>query len=414
MSDKKHFYYLPIMDNGSGQCRTDYLTSFLGSFCRDAKREIYAARHGDSHPGRGRNRAAAAFLETECDYMLFIDTDIVFNETHIKMLYAQDDPILCGMYFLKQKDVQPCMATLPGHLTIPALTTIKVARAGTGFMRIHRSVFEKLKETTPVYYNGARMEWDFFASGVINQGTAKAEWLSEDWYFCDKARAAGFDVMMDTRIQVKHQGSILYPMIDDAVRLSVCPENLKSHMEQIWKGEYAITGMPEPKTILDIGGNVGGFSCWANEQWPDAQITAYEPHPDNAALFRWNTRYMGDRCKLHQEGVRDRSGTFMLVEGNNCGEHSVHFSGQGLELPFVSAHRLERAEFVKLDCEGCEPEIVATYDWSGTKAIALEYHSEADMMEIPQRLTEKGFEMVKQFKTGAVRGVMHFLRKEAE
>ncbi len=57
------------------------------------------------------------------------------------------------------------------------------------------------------YVNHGADEWDFFSVGVVNK-----EYLSEDWYFCDKARALGFRVMLDTRIQVRHEGSAIFPL----------------------------------------------------------------------------------------------------------------------------------------------------------------------------------------------------------
>lgn len=165
---------------------------------------------GDSHPGRGRNRAAAEFLKSGCEYLLFIDADIIFNREHIDTLMASDEPILCGVYPVKEPALRLCAIALESEgLNIEANRDqpVPVKRAGTGFMRIHRSVFESLKHWSEPYRNHGEEQWDFFESGVRD-----GEWLSEDWFFCDKARDAGFRVMLHLGIQLHHEGTAVYPL----------------------------------------------------------------------------------------------------------------------------------------------------------------------------------------------------------
>ena len=181
--------FLPLIDNGHGHVRANFLLSILRGF-RD--RDIHIDRFSDSLPSRARNRAAAYFLrETKRDYILFIDSDIIFDKHHIDCLMESDEPILAGIYCKKSKGIEPCLNTLPGHQETQCGGYQEIARAGTGFLRIHRSVLEKMKDvgaTDPNwahhYVNHGADEWDFFPVGVVNR-----EYLSEDWYFCDKARA---------------------------------------------------------------------------------------------------------------------------------------------------------------------------------------------------------------------------------
>lgn len=394
--------FLPLLDNGLGSARLEFLSSFIKSF---SGREMVVTRISDSHPGRGRNRAAANFLATDCDYMLFIDSDIVFTPLDIERLMESNEPIAAGIYFLKSEEVKPCLQTLPGHQPFAVGGMLEVARTGTGFLRIHRSVFEKLKEIAKPYTNHGRPEWDFFCSGVVGN-----EWLSEDWYFCDMARAAGFKVMVDTRIQLGHEGSIVYPIKRTPDRLTVCHPDMKFHLERIWKGEYNIELDPPPATALDVGGNVGGFSVWASEKWPGVSIEAYEPHPENCALFRINTRHF-PRVMLHEAAVRAEEGISQLVEGTNAGEHSFKMEG-GKSLPAWcdSAASLPSFEFVKLDCEGCELEILQRLDLSSTRAVALEYHTAQDAVDITALLADKGFTQLSHEVVADGRGLLKFKR----
>lgn len=394
--------FLPIIDNGGGAIRKEFLKSFLNSF---SGQRIHADFISDSHPGRARNRAAANFLASDCDAMLFIDTDIVFNEHHIDMLMETDEDIVGGIYCLKTPEMRPCLQTLPGFQPDHVQRYVAVARTGTGFLRISRGALEKLKASVPVYHNHGRPEWDFFQSGVESD-----EWLSEDWYFCDLARKAGFSILIDQRIQLGHIGNISYPLNANR-RLELCPDAMVPHIEALWCGEYDIPEMPVPKTILDIGANIGGFTMWASEKWPDAEIYAYEPDPDNAALWRFNCRAI-PKAKLSEVAVTDNANYCYSIErGENCGEHRVVLKEmQGRIVP-THARNLPRAEFIKIDTEGWEVQILRNLDLTNTRAVALEYHSRHDWESITAFLGGIGFTCAEWREITPERGVLKYRRK---
>ena len=224
MSDSIFF---PIIDNGQGDIKANFMVCCVEAF---QGRDVYMERFSDSLVPRARNRACAKFLRGKRDYILFIDTDIVFCRDHLDMLMQSDDPIVAGIYCKKELEVAPCLNLLDPNQALPVGGLVEIARAGTGFLRIHRVVLERMKENparmpllgasndpniahwseAALYLNHGEHEWDFFPTGVKNR-----EYLSEDWYFCDRARALGFKVMLDTRIQTKHEGTIFFPT-DDA------------------------------------------------------------------------------------------------------------------------------------------------------------------------------------------------------
>lgn len=229
--------FIPITDNGGG-VQGNFMHCFIHAF---SGRDVQITRKRDSLITRGRNSLAADFLESDCEYLLFIDGDIIFQKQHIDWLMESDHDLICGIYPLKQQKISMCFQTLPGvdliNLQDRAMETLKpveVRRSGTGFMRISRACLEKLKTHDPVskvdrnqpietvisqaieahryvsepFYNHARTEWRFFPEGVIN-----GEYLSEDWYFCEKWRHMGERVYIDPRVQLQHEGSIIFPLM---------------------------------------------------------------------------------------------------------------------------------------------------------------------------------------------------------
>ena len=88
---------------------------------------------------------------------------------------------------------------------------MKVRETGTGFLLTHRDVFHAIREdhVDRVYEcdMDKQTKFDYWAVGVRN-----GRYLSEDWWFCKDARDAGFEVYVDTKIQLGHLGIASYPI----------------------------------------------------------------------------------------------------------------------------------------------------------------------------------------------------------
>lgn len=157
---------------------------------------------------RARDTSAAEFLKSDYERLLFIDSDIEFNVSDVIRLWNLDADIAVGAYRVKKPD---------SHLTVwkdgkltdlnEFVEPVEVDYAGTGFMMIKRSVFEKLKEVVPEYIEGEKYKqcWAFFQD-PIEDGIH----LSEDYFFCKRARESGFKVICDPKIRLKHWGSFAY------------------------------------------------------------------------------------------------------------------------------------------------------------------------------------------------------------
>src|SRR5215469_3814958 len=223
--------FVAIVDNGLGFITTNFFLSYLNSF--QGRGDTFVQAFSDSLIPRARNKAAARFLQTDRDYLLFIDTDIVFTKDHIDCLMESNEPVLAGLYCKKERDIAPCYNLLDDKM-LPVGGLVEIKRAGTGFIRIHRIVLERMKEnphvphwtTAPLYHNHGQPEWDFFPTGVKDH-----EYLSEDWYFCDRARELGFKVMLDTRIQTRHQGVCFYPSEDAIERRKTLEASMNSPLD---------------------------------------------------------------------------------------------------------------------------------------------------------------------------------------
>ncbi len=179
---------------------------------------------GDSLVTRVRNKILHEFFFlTKHDYLGFIDSDIDFLPGDAFKLAAHRLPIVCGLYGIKEPKLRWCMNSLPGEFVDPKTGLQKVATAGTGWLFIHRSVIATMIAAADSWthwkikyiddHSRQPRHWLFFDGVVEHPGLdPNPRGMSEDWAFCFFARQLGFDIWMDTRAIVLHEGNIMYPL----------------------------------------------------------------------------------------------------------------------------------------------------------------------------------------------------------
>lgn len=173
---------------------------------------------GDSLVSRARNRIAAAFLRSDCTHLLFLDTDLIFSPEHIARLVSHNEPIVAGLYPKKQRELGWVCNLLPG-VEMDERGLKPVRYAGTGCLLIAREVLEAMIvrwpeiEYDPDDGDEAGVKWDLFPTGVhVCPETGRRRYLSEDWWFCQRALELGYTVWMDTQVILKHVGPMVYPV----------------------------------------------------------------------------------------------------------------------------------------------------------------------------------------------------------
>ncbi len=178
---------------------------------------------------------------------------------------------------------------------------------------------------------------------------------------------------------------------------------------------YEIPLKHAPKTVLDIGANIGFFSLRASQLWPEAHITAYEPMPQLQESLVKNSR---GRFYVNDSAIRSFTGVGEMLEGDCMTTSSFYDLGRQSKTPCtvncLDAAGLDSAEFVKIDTEGCEWEILQRLDLSNTKAIALEYHSNEARKSVSEFMAEKGFVSYRNYSCGQREGVARYIREGVE
>lgn len=198
-----------------------------------AGRNVCMSIAGDSHANRGMNKIACAFLKSGCDVWINIDADIIFSRRDIDNLLSHDVPLVYGIYPKKEDKAEPCLCTFPTPPVPDERNLAEVRRSGRGFMLVRRELLEAMKEDNggPAlrYHNHGEVQWDFFPSGPVigefsalgdgkdEDGFPLREWISEDWFFCERARALGVKTLVDVRIALGHEGGKVFTFGPDQV-----------------------------------------------------------------------------------------------------------------------------------------------------------------------------------------------------
>jgi FkbM family methyltransferase len=164
--------------------------------------------------------------------------------------------------------------------------------------------------------------------------------------------------------------------------------------------------IPEDAVVIDIGGHIGCFTLFAAQRARRGRIFAYEPEPSNFELLSENVRRNApDRARAFNLAVDGREGERQMhfsVSRSGTGGHSFFGPGERTftvrctTLPQILAeHRLDRVDFLKLDCEGAEVEILESLSDEQLvriRQLAMEPHRPAELHACYERLDRLGFE----------------------
>lgn len=248
-SKRKLFVATPMY---GGMCNGNYVLSLLNLSNETKKCSIstsYDFLFNESLVQRGRNMLCSMFLDSDATHMIFIDADIGFQAEYVLTLLAlcgnteningNSYDIIGGTYPKKtiswdkialavEKGVpNEKLADHMGNfvLNFPDGTNkfkydepVEVLELGTGFMMFTREVLEKYMEAFPnEHYTpdnigmsgfGGEKQIHCFFDCAIDPETNR--YLSEDYYFCRRARDIGFKVWMCPWMNIDHYGTFKF------------------------------------------------------------------------------------------------------------------------------------------------------------------------------------------------------------
>src|SRR2546421_1727320 len=140
------------------------------------------------------------------------------------------------------------------------------------------------------------------------------------------------------------------------------PSEIRVIREVFVNEDYALPEDVRPKSILDLGSNVGLSILYFHSRYPTARIIGVEPAPDAFARLRRNTQGLSN-VSIVQAAAVGTSRTVDLVisreswtssiYGNQENETVKHVDGLTVE-QILERQGLTHVEVIKMDVEGCE------------------------------------------------------------
>ena len=210
--------------------------------------ELYFMHQTDSLITRGRNFLIHAALKSPCDWFMWIDSDIRFKAGSIMALLAEDKALIGAGYPIKCLEPARIERAIAGGVDIQhvlkyatrnvisnfnarsmqgtTLDALEADNLGTGFMLSHRSVYEAIApnlESRKCFVPGVSyttyediefyipyFDCDLRQMVLFKDQPPVNDYLSEDYYFCQKAREAGITSYYLPSIELKHVGTHVY------------------------------------------------------------------------------------------------------------------------------------------------------------------------------------------------------------
>lgn len=196
---------------------------------------------------RARNYACDEFMRSGASHLLFIDSDIGFSAQDVLGMLAlqrDDSPydIIGGPYPKKTISWEKIKIAVnkgkadenPNNLenyvgdyvfnpkansnSIPLNEPVEVLEIGTGFMMVKQSAMKKFQDSYPQYmykpdhvrtehFDGSREIMQFFQAEIDPKSK---RYLSEDYWFCQKAQSINLKTWFCPWIKLTHTGTYVF------------------------------------------------------------------------------------------------------------------------------------------------------------------------------------------------------------
>jgi choline kinase len=148
---------------------------------------------------------------------MFIDADIQFEPEDVAKLWnlSEHNEVVTACYSTKREDTATTAWKNGNLVDLNEFTgPTPIDYAGTGFLMIQRSCFEKMQEAYPEtrHVEGKLGEvyalFDTKVSGEPAWGDRF--YVSEDYLFCERWKAIGGEIILDPSIRLGHVGRKVY------------------------------------------------------------------------------------------------------------------------------------------------------------------------------------------------------------
>lgn len=152
--------------------------------------------------------------------------------------------------------------------------------------------------------------------------------------------------------------------------------------------------------IIDIGAHIGLFALFVSQFCKQGQIFCFEPVKENYNLLLENLQLNKiTNAKPFNIAVSEKIGEVKIYLNEDESGHSMFVPGTKSILSkstslkdIIDSNNLERCDFIKMDCEGVEYEIIDSLPsnyFNKIKKMCIEYHFVDEKPHLIQNMIKK-------------------------
>jgi FkbM family methyltransferase len=166
--------------------------------------------------------------------------------------------------------------------------------------------------------------------------------------------------------------------------------------------EYSRPGFEinDNDTIIEIGAHIGLFSLFAWQYCKNGKIYCFEPVKENYDILLSNLQLneIKNITPINSAVSKEESTVTIFINEDEAGHSMYSPTSKLLQARSTSLkkifddYKIEKCDFVKMDCEGAEYEIINSLPldyFQKIKKIIIEYHFASTKPELLHNLTKK-------------------------
>lgn len=211
MSTKKSIILVPVGSHIEPECERGLARLESRGY---TVRRVY----GYAAIDQARSQMATDALAEGFDELIWVDSDVAFEPEAIDRLREHRLPMVCGIYPKKGVRALSChlAPNTPQVVFGAGGGLLEILYAATGFLLTRREVYETMQRVLalPVCNEDFSKPIVPYFLPLIAERNGKPWYLGEDFAFSERARRAGFTVMADTTIRLRHMGRYGYTWED--------------------------------------------------------------------------------------------------------------------------------------------------------------------------------------------------------
>ncbi len=109
---------------------------------------------------------------------------------------------------------------------------------------------------------------------------------------------------------------------------------------------------------LDLGAHIGTHTLWySNRVGFEGKVICYEPNPHAFLCLKYNCMGLKN-VELNNMAIGKKQGFVDVIDWPD--NHGMAYTKEGKSIPLINIDslKLEKLDFIKIDCEGAEPDIL--------------------------------------------------------